>query len=160
MSVFSLLQLWIYDLYKAMRSRAAGIQPLKVVSRPHQLPVTLQMRVILSLCVLLCSVTNFALQLWIYDLYKAMRSGAAGIQPLKVVSRPPGFNWGGNNNAAEDASSPAPAPASANAPAPAAGGRWFEALRFPFGRRLQGQQEQARLLQAQRFPCARSKVTF
>jgi hypothetical protein len=99
----------------------------------------------------------FALQLWIYDLYKAMRSGAAGIQPLKVVSRPPGFNWGGNNN--EDASSPAPAPAPASANAPA-GGRWFEALRFPFGRRLQGQQEQARLLQAQRYPCARSKVTF
>ena len=34
MSVFSLLQLWNYDLYKAMWSGAAGIQPHKVVSRP------------------------------------------------------------------------------------------------------------------------------
>ena len=32
---------------------------------------------------------------------------------------------------------------------PAASGRWVDALRFLFGRRRQGQQEQERLLQAQ-----------
>lgn len=109
-------------------------------------------------------------QMWIADLYNSMRSGAAGIQPLKVVSRPPTWNWGGNSNAAsDDGGSPAPATASP------AGGRsrsWFEALRFPLGRRLQGDEGQGegqvaagppRFLQqreAQKYQCVRAKVTF
>lgn len=104
--------------------------------------------------------------MWIYDLYQAMRSGAAGIQPVKIVSRAPGFNFGGNNAVVEEGGpSPAPAPA---ATTPNAGGRWFEALRFPtFGRRLQSAtaetataQGPGRMLQAQKYQCVRSKVTF
>jgi hypothetical protein len=97
--------------------------------------------------------------MWIWDLFKAMRSGAAGIKPMKVVSRAPGFNFGGNR----DDDAPAPASGNANAGQQQAqgGGRLFEALRFPFGhRRLQGASGVQRVLQAQRYPCARSSVTF
>lgn len=80
---------------------------------------------------------------------------------MKVVSRAPGFNFGGNRD--DEASAPAPASAAANAgqQQTRGGGRLFEALRFPFGhRRLQGASGVQRMLQAQRYPCARSSVTF
>jgi len=100
--------------------------------------------------------------MWIWDLYKAMRSGAAGIKPLKVVARTPSLNPFNRGAAVieEDGPGPAPAPApAAPTPAPTAarGNRWFETLRLPFGRRLQAE---TRVMQAQQYPCSRSKVTF
>jgi hypothetical protein len=97
--------------------------------------------------------------MWVWDLYKALRSGAAGVKPLKVESRGSAFGFGGSTAVYEEDKDASDAAASPS-PAPRTGARWFDSLRLPLGRRRLMGKSNARQLQVQKYPCARPKVTF